>query len=55
MKKEVIILKGLILKDLMCLKKQLKQFVFLVIGVLIVSVMYVLSANREHEDERIGQ
>ena len=45
MKKEVIILKGLILKDIMCLKKQLKQFLFLVIGVLIVSVMYVLSAR----------
>ena len=38
-------MKGLILKDFMCLKKQLKQFLFLIIGVLIVSVMYVLSAR----------
>lgn len=38
-------MKGLILKDLMCLKKQLKQFLFLVVGVLIVSIMYVLSAR----------
>ena len=36
---------GLIIKDLMCLKKQLTVFIYVVIGVLAVSVMYVLSAK----------
>jgi len=38
-------MKGLIIKDVMCLKKQLVLFGFLVAGVLAVSVMYVLSAR----------
>ncbi len=38
-------MKGLIIKDLMCLKKQLVLFAFLVAGVLAVSIMYVLSAR----------
>ncbi|MCH5271176.1 MAG: ABC-2 transporter permease [Lachnospiraceae bacterium] len=38
-------MKGLIIKDLMCLKKQLTVFVYVLVGVLIVSVMYVLSAR----------
>lgn len=37
-------MKGLIIKDLMCLKKQLMMFCYVIVGVLIVSVMYVLSA-----------
>ena len=38
-------MKGLILKDIMCLKKQLTVFVYVLVGVLVVSVMYVLSAR----------
>jgi hypothetical protein len=38
-------MKGLILKDLMCLRKQLTIFCFVTVGVLAVSVMYVLSAR----------
>ena len=38
-------MKGLIIKDIMCLKKQLMIFTFVIIGVLVVSVMYVLSAR----------
>lgn len=38
-------MKGLIIKDVMCLKKQLTVFVFVLIGVVAVSIMYVLSAK----------
>ncbi len=38
-------MKGLIIKDIMCLKKQLTVFVYVLAGVLLVSVMYVLSAR----------
>ena len=38
-------MKGLILKDLMCLRKQLTNFCFVMAGVLIASIMYVLSAR----------
>ena len=38
-------MKGLIIKDIMCLRKQLMIFTFVIIGVLVVSVMYVLSAR----------
>ena len=38
-------MKGLIIKDIMCLKKQLKIFTYVIGCVLIVSVMYVLSAR----------
>lgn len=38
-------MKGLMIKDLMCLKKQLTLFVYTVAGVLVLSIMYVLSAR----------
>ena len=38
-------MKGLIIKDVLCLKKQLALYVFVLAGVLAVSVMYVLSAR----------
>lgn len=38
-------MKGLILKDLMCLRKQLIIFGYVVFGVLVVSIMYVMSAR----------
>jgi len=38
-------MKGLIIKDLMCLRKQLIIFVYVVAGVLVVSVMFVLSSR----------
>ncbi|MBO5241979.1 MAG: ABC-2 transporter permease [Lachnospiraceae bacterium] len=38
-------MKGLIIKDVMCLKKQLTVFSFVLIGVVAVSIMYVLSAK----------
>ncbi len=38
-------MKGLIIKDIMCLRKQLTIFAFVLVGVLAVSVMYVLSAS----------
>ena len=38
-------MKGLILKDLMCLRKQLTSFCFVMAGVLVASIMYVLSAR----------
>ena len=36
---------GLILKDIMCLRKQLTIFCYVIIGVMIVSVMFVLSTR----------
>lgn len=38
-------MKGLIIKDIMCLKKQLTVFTYVIIGVIVVSIMYVLSAK----------
>lgn len=38
-------MKGLIIKDLMCLRKQLITFGFVVVGVLVISIMYVCSAR----------
>lgn len=38
-------MKGLVIKDLMCLKKQLIIFAYVVAGVLVVSTMFVLSAR----------
>ncbi|MBP5528794.1 MAG: ABC-2 transporter permease [Lachnospiraceae bacterium] len=38
-------MKGLIIKDIMCLRKQLKTFTFVLIGVFVLAVMYVLSAR----------
>ncbi len=38
-------MKGLIFKDILCLKKQLMVFCYVLISVLAVSVMYVLSAR----------
>lgn len=38
-------MKGLIIKDIMCLRKQLTVFIYVIIGVLLVSIMYVLSAK----------
>lgn len=38
-------MKGLIIKDLMCLRKQRTTFIYIVAVVLIVSIMYVLSAK----------
>ena len=47
-------MKGLILKDLMCLRKQLTNFCFVMAGVLIASIMYVLSA-RYGNMAKVGQ
>lgn len=38
-------MKGLILKDLMCLRKQLILFAYVVIAVLVLSIMFVLSTR----------
>lgn len=38
-------MKGLMIKDLMCLRKQMILFTYTVAGVLILSIMYVLSAR----------
>lgn len=38
-------MKGLVIKDLMCLRKQFILFTYIVVGVLAVSVMFVLSAR----------
>jgi len=38
-------MKGLILKDVMCLKHQLQVFVFVIIGVVFTSILFVLSAR----------
>ncbi|MCR5282978.1 MAG: ABC-2 transporter permease [Lachnospiraceae bacterium] len=38
-------MKGLILKDIMCLKHQLQVFVFVMIGVVFTSILFVLSAR----------
>lgn len=38
-------MKGLIIRDILCLKKQLTVFVFVLSGVVILSILYVLSAK----------
>lgn len=38
-------MRGLVIKDLLCLKKQILLFVYTVAGVLVLSVMFVLSAR----------
>lgn len=38
-------MKGLIIKDLMCLRKQMILFVYTVVGVLVLAIMFVLSAR----------
>ena len=38
-------MKGLIIKDIFCLRKQLKTFTFVLIGVFVLALMYVLSAR----------
>lgn len=38
-------MKGLMIKDLMCLRKQMILFAYIVTGVLVLSVMFVLSAR----------
>lgn len=38
-------MKGLILKDILCLKKNLKLFVLVTLGVILLSVMFVLSSR----------
>lgn len=38
-------MKGLILKDLMCLRKQRVTYIYIVIVVFVISIMYVLSAR----------
>lgn len=38
-------MKGLIIKDLMCLRKQRVTYIYIVVVVMIVSIMYVLSAR----------
>ena len=38
-------MKGLILKDIMCLKNQLKTFIFVLFGVIVTSILFVLSAR----------
>ncbi len=38
-------MRGLVLKDLMCLRKQLMIFLYIVVSVLVISVMFVLSAR----------
>ena len=38
-------MKGLILKDIMCLKSQLKTFTFILFGVIVTSILFVLSAR----------
>lgn len=38
-------MKGLVIKDIMCLKKQLTTFAFVLAGVVVISILYVLSAR----------
>lgn len=38
-------MKGLVIKDIMCLRKQLTMFAYVMVGVIVVSVMYVHSAK----------
>ncbi|MBR6380048.1 MAG: ABC-2 transporter permease [Lachnospiraceae bacterium] len=47
-------MKGLILKDLMCLKKQLTTFVYVMAGTVVISILYVLS-TRYGNLARVGE
>ena len=38
-------MKGLIIKDIMCLKKQLTTFAYIMAGVVVISILYVLSSR----------
>lgn len=38
-------MKGLVIKDIMCLKKQLTTFAFVIVGVVVISILYVLSTR----------
>ncbi len=38
-------MKGLIIKDIMCLKKQLTTFAYIIVGVVVISILYVLSTR----------
>ncbi|MBD5444439.1 MAG: hypothetical protein HDR29_02685 [Lachnospiraceae bacterium] len=38
-------MKGLLIKDFFCLKKQLVNYVFVIVGVIVISVMFILSYN----------
>lgn len=38
-------MKGLLIKDFFCLKKQLTNYVFIIVGVIVISVLFVLSYN----------
>ncbi len=38
-------MKGLIIKDIMCLKKQLTTFAYIIVGVVVISILYVLSSR----------
>ena len=38
-------MKGLLIKDFFCLKKQLVNYGFIIVGVIVISVMFVLSYN----------
>ena len=38
-------MKGLVIKDIMCLKKQLTTFAFVIAGVVVISILYVLSSR----------
>ncbi|MDE6434460.1 MAG: hypothetical protein K2L07_09560 [Lachnospiraceae bacterium] len=38
-------MRGLLIKDFFCLKKQLTNYVFIIVGVIVISILYVLSYN----------
>lgn len=38
-------MRGLLIKDFYCLKKQLINYVFVIVGVIVISIMFVLSYN----------
>ncbi|MCM1186955.1 MAG: ABC-2 transporter permease [Lachnoclostridium sp.] len=38
-------MKGLLIKDFFCLKKQLTNYVFIIVGVIVISILFVLSYN----------
>lgn len=38
-------MKGLLIKDFFCLKKQLINYIFVIVGVVVISILFVLSCN----------
>lgn len=38
-------MKGLLIKDFFCLKKQLINYIFVIVGVIVISILFVLSCN----------